>query len=203
MAAAAARDGVVVAGLGADVEEPGKSAALVTRGTTVLVVRGDDGVLRAFTNTCRHRHPLVVVERAGPGMVSTSAFTCPFAGWPEPHADPGSLRALTVAEAHGVVLVRPDGDGPIGVDAVVDAGTAHRLDDLGLEQFEYIGATRALEGRDPRAVVEELDSRPGTIVVADHAVVRQVEGGLDLTRVFALAESGDCVVDRRRYRLRA
>jgi len=43
----------------------------------VLVVRGQDNVLRAFSNVCRHRAtPLACVERGNAGV-----FRCPYHGW--------------------------------------------------------------------------------------------------------------------------
>ncbi|HVW80269.1 MAG TPA: aromatic ring-hydroxylating dioxygenase subunit alpha [Mycobacteriales bacterium] len=44
---------------------------------SVIVVRQDDGSVRAFHNACRHRGVRLV---AGHGT-STSGFTCPFHGW--------------------------------------------------------------------------------------------------------------------------
>jgi nitrite reductase/ring-hydroxylating ferredoxin subunit len=44
---------------------------------SVIVVRGDDGEVRAFQNACRHRG-VRLVEGEGSGA---SGFTCPFHGW--------------------------------------------------------------------------------------------------------------------------
>ena len=57
----------------------------------VLVVRGEDGGLRAFTNTCRHDDPYVAAERKSPGQSTANAFTCPLRGL--------ARRARTRAEA--------------------------------------------------------------------------------------------------------
>ena len=43
----------------------------------IVVVRGDDGVLRAFFNVCRHHAAAVVTEPAG----VASTFRCPYHGW--------------------------------------------------------------------------------------------------------------------------
>lgn len=45
--------------------------------TSVLVVRGEDGQIRAFHNACSHRSNQVVWDSKG----SASSFTCPFHGW--------------------------------------------------------------------------------------------------------------------------
>jgi phenylpropionate dioxygenase-like ring-hydroxylating dioxygenase large terminal subunit len=44
---------------------------------SVVVVRGEDGGVRAFQNTCRHRGVRVVAGRG----TCDSGFTCPFHGW--------------------------------------------------------------------------------------------------------------------------
>jgi Rieske 2Fe-2S protein len=182
--------------------------ALVSRGVAALVVRGDDGVLRAFSGTCRHRDPMVVAERAGAGMSATSAFACPFAGWPGPHAGTGPVRPLPVTQAHGVVLVRPRGDAPIASGESVDVETAAWLDRFALDHAECVAETRDVVTADWLAVVAELASRPRAGTVAAHAVFTAGagDGTLELDRVFALdsqVRGGRCVVDRRRYQLRA
>lgn len=44
---------------------------------SVIVVRGDDGTVRAFHNACRHRGVRVVTGRGS----CARGFTCPFHGW--------------------------------------------------------------------------------------------------------------------------
>src|SRR6202041_1699047 len=43
----------------------------------VVVVRGNDGVLRAFFNVCRHHAAAVMTERAG----CAERLRCPYHGW--------------------------------------------------------------------------------------------------------------------------
>jgi phenylpropionate dioxygenase-like ring-hydroxylating dioxygenase large terminal subunit len=45
--------------------------------TSILVVRGEDGRIRAFHNACSHRSNKVEWQNKG----SASSFTCPFHGW--------------------------------------------------------------------------------------------------------------------------
>jgi hypothetical protein len=192
----------------ADVREPGMFSALVWERVATLVVRGDDGVLRAFSDTCRHRDPLIVAERAGPGMRATAAFTCPFAGWPGPHGTTGPVRPLPVAELHGVVLVRPAGAAPIVPTDAFAPGDAADLDALGLGRARCVAETRAVVTADRHEVLSDLASRPGASTIAGHAVVTTGpdDGALELTRVFGLDDETSerrCVVDRRTYRLRA
>ena len=50
---------------------------LATLRTSLLIVRGADGVLRAFHNICRHRGNRLEKSCAG----STKSFFCGFHGW--------------------------------------------------------------------------------------------------------------------------
>ena len=59
-------------------------------GAAVIVMRGDDGVIRAFYNTCRHRGAPLVQQaegRVGPSLV------CGYHGWSYNRS--GQLRAVT------------------------------------------------------------------------------------------------------------
>ena len=58
------------------VATPGAYVALEVGDQPVVVVRGDDGVLRAFHNVCRH-HATCVAH--GEGV--TEVLTCPYHGW--------------------------------------------------------------------------------------------------------------------------
>ena len=44
---------------------------------SAIIVRGEDGELRAFANVGRHRGALVCLEERG----NTRRFTCPYHGW--------------------------------------------------------------------------------------------------------------------------
>jgi len=57
-----------------DVEEPGDYLAFELGDESVLVVRGDDGVLRAFHNVCQHRGRRL--REAGCGHAGD--FQCPY-----------------------------------------------------------------------------------------------------------------------------
>ncbi|MGZ0186940.1 MAG: aromatic ring-hydroxylating oxygenase subunit alpha [Alphaproteobacteria bacterium] len=56
--------------------EPGSFIARTAAKTPILAVRGDDGVVRAFRNACRHRGMPV-----GDGEGCQRAFVCPYHGW--------------------------------------------------------------------------------------------------------------------------
>ena len=137
----------IVACLTADVAQPGDYVTLSITDVPVLVVRGDDGVVRAFRNVCRHRG-VTVAEARGDGARS---FMCPFHGWsyrldgrlvnPTHRAgfagldrDAYGLAEMACGEAAGFVFVHID-----GAPGTLDA--ADWLGDLGVElaQFDVAG----------------------------------------------------------------
>lgn len=61
-----------------DVPNPGDYLAMDVVGERALVVRGKDGVVRAFLNMCRHRGSRVVADDKGN---CRNALVCPFHGW--------------------------------------------------------------------------------------------------------------------------
>jgi len=61
-----------------DIPEPGDYIAMDMVGERALVVRGQDGEVRAFHNLCRHRGSRVVADDKGH---CRSAIICPFHGW--------------------------------------------------------------------------------------------------------------------------
>jgi Rieske 2Fe-2S family protein len=142
--------GWVCVGRSADIAEP-RSRRAVRLGShpnhdAVLLVRGEDGVLRGFYNTCRHRaHELLPC-----GSSARDRFiACQYHNWvydldgrlhkvPGPHrasvpTERFGLVAVAVAEWHGFVFVNADGDAPPireyldGLDARLEP---YRLDRL-------------------------------------------------------------------------
>ena len=61
-----------------DVAEPGSFITLDICGERALVIRGNDGEVRAFHNLCRHRGARVVADESGK---CKGALVCPFHGW--------------------------------------------------------------------------------------------------------------------------
>ncbi|RXM07774.1 Rieske (2Fe-2S) protein, partial [Citrobacter sp. AAK_AS5] len=57
-------------------------------GVPLLVVRQEDGTVRAFANVCRHRGARVVEEVCG----NARSFRCPYHGWT--YGSDGRLRAI-------------------------------------------------------------------------------------------------------------
>jgi choline monooxygenase len=58
------------------VAEPGTFAAVEIAGEPVVVARAKDGVLRAFSNVCRHRASLIA-----DGCGKSATLRCPYHGW--------------------------------------------------------------------------------------------------------------------------
>jgi nitrite reductase/ring-hydroxylating ferredoxin subunit len=84
-------------GLSFEVPEPGSYLAQTVAQTPVLVVRGNDGVLRAFLNACRHRGAPVCADGAG----RTLRFVCPYHSWT--YDRQGALVNLTARDTFGTV----------------------------------------------------------------------------------------------------
>ncbi len=91
--------------------EPGDYFTHDALGVPIVVVRGDDGRLRAMLNVCRHRGTQVVADGRGKGC---RAFSCPYHAWtydragrltgvPHPQGFPTLQR-----EAHGLVQLRTE-----------------------------------------------------------------------------------------------
>jgi phenylpropionate dioxygenase-like ring-hydroxylating dioxygenase large terminal subunit len=60
-----------------EIPEPGDWRTLEYLGESVIVIRGDDGAVRAFSNVCRHRGSRIVDGAAGCAKV----LTCPYHAW--------------------------------------------------------------------------------------------------------------------------
>ena len=96
---------------------PGSFIAREAAGLPIVAVRGQDGVVRAFQNVCRHRGMRIVSDSG-----CANAFVCPYHGWTYelngrlrhiPHAEgfPGidkqqhGLAQLHAVERQGLVFV--------------------------------------------------------------------------------------------------
>ena len=60
-----------------EIAEPGEWRSLEYLGESVIVIRGDDGEVRAFANVCRHRGSRLVEGTGGCAKV----LTCPYHAW--------------------------------------------------------------------------------------------------------------------------
>ena len=64
-------------GFSCELAEPHSYRALEVMGVPILLVRGDDGVLRSFVNMCSHRGAIIVEE----GLGTARRFSCPYHAW--------------------------------------------------------------------------------------------------------------------------
>ncbi|MGI9302039.1 MAG: aromatic ring-hydroxylating oxygenase subunit alpha, partial [Gammaproteobacteria bacterium] len=109
-----------------EIPSPGDYLAFDIIDERVLVLRGDDGVVRTFHNICRHRGSRVVRDDAGN---CPRAIACPFHGWT--YDLKGNLRGVPAAKTfanldqsrvrlveieheiwNGLVFIRFGGEGP-------------------------------------------------------------------------------------------
>ena len=70
------------------VKAPGQFVATTVAGEPIVVVRGHDGVLRAFYNVCRHHAAAVVTQPCG----QAALLHCPYHGWN--YGLDGSLKGM-------------------------------------------------------------------------------------------------------------
>lgn len=138
----------VVACMTADVRNPGDYVTLSVGDVPVLVARGEDGVVRAFRNVCRHRGACVAEGRGH----TAKTFTCPYHAWSYrldgrlvamthkagfagvDKADNG-LSPVACGESAGVVFVHLDGD-PASFDATAWLGGAgEELASFGFDSY--------------------------------------------------------------------
>jgi phenylpropionate dioxygenase-like ring-hydroxylating dioxygenase large terminal subunit len=158
----------VVACLTADVPSPGDYVSFVCAGLPILVVRGDDGAVRAFVNTCRHRGARVAPDDRGHAR---RCLVCPYHSWTYEldgalRSQPGSvggfaaldradlgLRPLAAAEGHGLVFVRPGGAEPIDLDGLL-AGAEADLDAFGLAGYHHVETRRTVRAMNWKLVID-------------------------------------------------
>ena len=77
-----------VAGRVDQVREKGQFFTAQLGGEPIVVARGEDGVLRAFYNVCRHHAAAVVTEAQG----CAKQFRCPYHGWT--YGNDGALKGM-------------------------------------------------------------------------------------------------------------
>jgi len=92
------------------VKQPGQFFTIDVNNEPLVVVRSDDGKLRAFYNVCRHHAAAVVPEAQG----CVKNFRCPYHGWT--YGNDGTLKGMVEFEGvcnferadNGLVPVRVD-----------------------------------------------------------------------------------------------
>jgi choline monooxygenase len=92
------------------VEAPGQYVTADVAGEPVVVVRGHDGVLRAFFNVCRHHAAAVCTQPEG----KADRLRCPYHGWT--YALDGALTTTTELEGVRCFERAQQGLVPVAVD---------------------------------------------------------------------------------------
>lgn len=142
-----------------DIARPGEWRTLELLGESILVIRGDDGVGRAFANVCRHRGSRLVDGSGG----CAKRLTCPYHAWTYasdgrlvavparedyPGLDPAALGLIPVEmeDWHGFLFVRLEAGG-----ASVAEMMAPYEAEIGPRRFEELEAIGRITMR-PRDV---------------------------------------------------
>jgi carnitine monooxygenase subunit len=108
-----------------DVANVGDYQTLTFLGESIIVIRGDDGILRAFTNVCRHRASRLLDGQSG----CVKKITCPYHAWtyaldgqltgvpmkneyPALDMSQHGLASVEMELWHGFIFVRLETGGP-------------------------------------------------------------------------------------------
>ena len=83
----------------ADVEKPGDYFTLTVAEQPIIVIRGRDGVLRAFLNACTHRGLALTEDCVGARGNCGAVLACMYHGWSFDTV--GALTAVPYPEAYG------------------------------------------------------------------------------------------------------
>lgn len=118
----------LVMAMSCQLPNPGDRLTNDLTGIPVLVVRGEDGRIRAFVNSCSHRG-----ARLAEGSSHGRNFVCPYHAWtfnlegqlkgiPDERSFPGvnkcahGLTPLPASEHNGMIWVVPNPDAPLDLD---------------------------------------------------------------------------------------
>ena len=133
----------------AQVAEPGQYVTGEVAGEPIVVVRGNDGVLRGFFNVCRHHAAAVMTAPCG----KADRLRCPYHGWtyalsgeliqtPEFTGVENFERAahglvpIEIGELHGWLFAHV-APGAVHLANSLDADLLETLGDLSIERFQW------------------------------------------------------------------
>ena len=128
-------------GLAACLPQPGDYLTTEVAGEPLLVVRGQDGELRAFLNVCRHRGAQLCTESSG--HLQAGVIQCPYHAWsyaldgrligapdlrdaPEFTPDAFALYPVSLAVRHGLIWVNLSPEPP-DIDTQLEASIRERF----------------------------------------------------------------------------
>jgi phenylpropionate dioxygenase-like ring-hydroxylating dioxygenase large terminal subunit len=138
-------------GLSGECAKPGSYMTATLGGVPLVVMRQQDGSLRALVNVCRHRGATLL---EGSGAGGKRLIVCPYHGWTydtegklikRPAAGHGfddvttncDLHRRAVAEKHGLIFVHPASTAPFEIDPLLH-GMEDELADYGLAGYVHI-----------------------------------------------------------------
>jgi choline monooxygenase len=113
-------------------QKPGEFVSTILAGEPIVVVRGNDNILRAFFNVCRHHAAAVVTQPCG----QASLLHCPYHGWN--YGLDGSLKGMP--EFEGVENFDRSQNGLIPVQVETwETFVFVNLDPAGLPLKDFLG----------------------------------------------------------------
>ncbi|WP_333838013.1 aromatic ring-hydroxylating oxygenase subunit alpha [Novosphingobium sp.] len=107
-----------------DIPNPGDWRTIDYCGESVVVVRGDDGVIRAFHNVCRHRAMRLVEGEAG----CSRKFICAYHAWA--YETDGRLTGVPMKRDYPALRLEDNGLAPVALE-VWHGFVFVRLEDAG------------------------------------------------------------------------
>ena len=140
----------VYVGLSAELPSPGDYKTLSIGGVPIMVVRGEDSIVRGFRNTCQHRGAPLLTQPSGSGATK---MICQYHGWtynyhgalvgiPQAAAFPGvdkqahGLQPIQVQEKYGLIFAVIDKDAPPFDLEQHLCGIGPQLDTIGLDRLK-------------------------------------------------------------------
>jgi phenylpropionate dioxygenase-like ring-hydroxylating dioxygenase large terminal subunit len=93
-----------------EIADPGEWRSLEYLGESVIVIRGDDGAVRAFSNVCRHRGSRLVDGTGGCAKV----LTCPYHAWS--YARDGRLVGVPHRQEYPGLRIEDHGLFPVALE---------------------------------------------------------------------------------------
>jgi len=137
------------AGRADQVRDPGQYITYDIAGAPILVVKGEDEVVRGFFNVCRHHAAAVMTQCAGQAkhlrcpyhgwtydLEGKLIFTPEFAGVANFDRSANGLVPLQVAEWKGWAFAKLDDDGP-SLEEFLGSHLRERFETLNLERFSW------------------------------------------------------------------
>jgi len=154
----------IMAGVTADVREPGDVSAVDIGRASIIIVRDDDNVVRAYRNVCRHRGARLREQGKG----SVGMLVCPYHQWTYgldgglkhaahmgQHFDPTcrSLMPVPLRVIGGLIFVCLNDEAPVDI-AALDETMTPRLAPFDLARTKIAYETDIIENGNWKLAIE-------------------------------------------------